>query len=245
MPDYELGTFNIGGLDIELYASPHLFEPNLITNRFGQGVKGVEGKTVFDIGTGVGPLAILAAKQGANKVIGVDPVQDQIELARLNIRHHSLEDIVEVHQGSLFGPLVGKKADIIIADVSGIAEKAGRALGWYPEKVPTGGPDGTEIIVPLIEQAGEYLEEGGVLYFGVAPNLSDQEKILEAAERNFESVVPLNPEPTRVPLTKEMLEQLDLAYSGSLPQFMVFVEHHKRKFWTAQFYKASNPKKIT
>ena len=113
--------------------------------RFSRSVEIEPGSLVFDIGTGVGPLAIMAALAGADRVIAVDPVPLHCELARRNAVKYEVADRVTVYQGSYFEPfeleddLRGLRANVIIADVSGIPTRIAHALGWYPADVPTGG----------------------------------------------------------------------------------------------------------
>jgi len=98
----------------------------------------------------------------------VDPVEDHCELAMQNAQMNDVDGKLAVHHGSLFDPLPeGMKADVIIGDVSGIADAPGKALGWYSDNVPTGG-GGAAVVVELIEQSHHRLADGGRLYFPVA-----------------------------------------------------------------------------
>ena len=73
------------------------------------------GKTVFDIGTGSGILAIAASKLGAKKVIGVDIDPVAVDSANQNVQLNNTNNI-----NILFGNLlevVSEKADIIVANI--------------------------------------------------------------------------------------------------------------------------------
>ena len=84
----------------------------------------------------------------------------------------------------MFNPIPdGLSADVIIADVSGIADDAARASGWYPPRIPTGGHDGADNIVKVLETAGRRLKDR--LYFAIAVGLSNKERILDTASSNF------------------------------------------------------------
>ena len=77
------------------------------------------------------------------------------------------------YNGSLLEPIPpGTLADVLIADVSGIAEIPARILGWYPSSIPSGGTDGTDTTIQVLDQAVTYLAEGGRLYFPVAVGLA-------------------------------------------------------------------------
>lgn len=246
MGNYSVKEFALDGQNLVLTVAPEdFFIPNATTVRFSRAIPDVNGKVVFDIGTGVCPLGIWAGLEEAKEVHCVDPLDGHIALAQHNVKSYGLENVVHLYKGRFFSPLEGKgiKADIIIGDVSGIADIASKALGWYPPSVPTGGYDGTENLVTLLEQAGDFLADGGVLYFPTALDLSDYAKIMEAAERCFESVVPSFDRHVRFMLTGEQLRKLREGYNGDLPHFITPQKNRQRYFWRGQIYAASNPKK--
>lgn len=72
--------------------------------------------TVFDIGTGSGILAIVGAKLGAKKAIGVDFDPVAVTVAKENVRENKVEDIVEIKQGNLMD-VVSEKADVVVANI--------------------------------------------------------------------------------------------------------------------------------
>ena len=118
--------------------------------------------------------------------------------------------------------------------------RPGRLLGWYPESIPTGGMDGTETTIRLLELGGSYLAEGGRLYFPVAVGLADEEKIIDVARANFgklEEKVSVD-----FPLSKEEGERL---LDGAEP----FIHLKKRRnpnparafTWRGNIYEATEP----
>jgi methylase of polypeptide subunit release factors len=233
---------------LELYTTPTAFRPNPTTVRFSRGVKIAPGDVVFDIGTGIGPLAIMAALMGAARVLAVDPVAMHCELARLNATKYSVQDTVTVYEGSLFDPferepeLRDLKADVIIGDVSGIADPVARSLGWYSDDVPTGGPDGTEVIQQLLRSAGRYLKPEGSLYFPIAVDLSDSQKILSTAREQFgELVNALDKEYVVFPLSDEETHAIESAYNGNRPSFIT-IQPGRRPTWRGQIWRASRPR---
>lgn len=233
---------------LELEFDPELFQPNPTTVRFARGMRIEPGDTVFDIGTGIGPLAITAALAGAERVVAVDPVPGHVRLARRNIARHEVGDRVEVYEGRFFEPfedepaLEALKADVIVGDVSGIAEVAARALGWYPPDVPTGGPDGTEMIRKLLAVAPEYLKPGGRLYFPVAVDLSDHARIDREARRHFEHVENALSKPyVDFPLSEDELAALHEAY-GEHPPAFINVQAGRRPRWRGQVLVARGPR---
>lgn len=58
------------------------------------------GQSVFDVGTGSGVLALIAAQSGASKVLAVDNDPISVNAARRNAAHNQLDDRIEVRLGS-------------------------------------------------------------------------------------------------------------------------------------------------
>jgi hypothetical protein len=174
-----------------LYISPNeLFTPNATTKLFTKAVRIGKGEIVADIGSGVGPLAIWAAKEGAEEVHAVEIVREQYEILKSNVEMNGVEKIVKTYHGSFFDTLPDDlKFDVIISDVSGIAEKIARFMDtnkepWYPSLIPAGGRDGTEVIGEVLMRAPEYMFRGSRLYFPVA-GLSNHEKLMSVAKEKF------------------------------------------------------------
>jgi ribosomal protein L11 methyltransferase len=78
----------------------------------------LESRTVLDVGTGSGVLAIVAAKLGAAFVSAIDVDPDAIENARENIARNGVEQIVEAHVRDLTQPGI-PAADLVTANLTG------------------------------------------------------------------------------------------------------------------------------
>lgn len=76
----------------------------------------LSGKTVLDVGTGCGILAVYAALHGAARVTAVDIDPTAVANARENIERLNLSDKVEVVQTNLFDGLT-QKYDLIVANL--------------------------------------------------------------------------------------------------------------------------------
>ena len=80
----------------------------------------VAGKTVLDVGTGSGVLAIAAARLGASETRGIDFDADAIASARENLdanpeAHNVVFDTVDVRDATV------RQADIVLANLTGAA----------------------------------------------------------------------------------------------------------------------------
>lgn len=182
----QIVKFNCGGIDLDLQIGAGVFEPNLTTRILADVVPIPEGSRVLDLGCGTGPLAILAAKKGAAEVYAVDIMEEACQHARHNAELNGVADKVHVVQSHLFENLAGEKFDIIIDDVSGMAEDVSRISPWYPSTIPTGGYDGTGPTLEMLRQSRDHLHPNGQLYFPVL-SLADHKKLITAARALFDN----------------------------------------------------------
>ncbi|KAI4335775.1 hypothetical protein L6164_014385 [Bauhinia variegata] len=75
-------------------------------------------KTVLDVGTGSGILALWSAQAGARKVYAVEATK-MSEHARALVRANNLEHVVEVIEGSMEDVTLPEKVDVIISEWMG------------------------------------------------------------------------------------------------------------------------------
>lgn len=182
---YQVEDLKIGGLVLPLKYNERVFKPNPVTRYLGDASNVQPGSVVFDLGCGVGPLGVFAGKKGARRVCSSDIMPEACDIARINVADYGLSNVVEVRQGSLFEPWNGEKADLIIDDVAGMAERLGRKTGAYKfAGIPTGGPRGSDNSLAVIRQAKSHLNTGGRLLLPVI-GLSDYNAIINAAREEL------------------------------------------------------------
>jgi ribosomal protein L3 glutamine methyltransferase len=126
-------------------------------------------RNVLDLCTGSGCLAILAAHAFPQAEIdAVDISGDALDVAARNIADYGLEDRVSLHRGDLFGPLGGRRYDLIISnppyvDAEGMAALP-RECRAEPNLAFDGGADGIDIVRRILDQAARHLTpQGGLL----------------------------------------------------------------------------------
>lgn len=137
-------------------------------------------ESAVDICTGCGCLAVLAAKFFPNAgVDAVDLSADALDVARLNLREHGVEDQIALHKGDLFGPLGKKKYDLIISNPPYVDREAMKA---FPEEFRAepaiafdGGIDGLDLVRRLLAEAPRHLNPGG----GMICEIGSGREILE------------------------------------------------------------------
>ncbi len=240
--EQEFKFLKIENVPLKLFVSHKLFMPNKTTQTIAEALQVNPGETGIELGAGTGPLTILIASQPIAHLYSVETVKEQYMLAKRNIEKYNLSNKVTIYEGSIFDPIKENhpdiKVDFIVSDISGVAEEPGRALGWYPPSIPTGGEDGTNQIISLIDQSTDYLKENGRIYFPVVVNFSDGDKILKAAGRQFENLEKLAT--VSIPLTSEMINITDNLKSGL---YKPIERQGSRGFWQLEVYEASKLKK--
>lgn len=81
----------------------------------------VRGRRVVDIGAGSGLLSLMAAKQGASKVVAIEASRDMVDLARINIERNGESGKIRVIH-SLSNNVVledDERADVIVSETLG------------------------------------------------------------------------------------------------------------------------------
>ena len=120
------------------------------------------GMTVFDVGTGSGVLAIVAAKLGAKRVEAVDFDPVAVRVARENVRQNGAEDVVRTERSDLLKSVEGE-ADLIIANI--IADIIVRLFGEVKGSLAAGG---TMLLSGIIEdRLADVVETAGQHGFSV------------------------------------------------------------------------------
>ena len=167
----------------DLSVAPGVFSPTSTSRTLADALEIGPGDTVIDVGCGSGVLAFVAARLGAAKVYGCDLSMPAVEASRANARRLGLGDVCEFRQGDLLEPMRDVRADVLIGDVSGIPDELAAVTGWF-DKVPAGGPTGSELPRKLLATLGDTLAPGGRLYLPTG-DLQDEQAILTAARDIF------------------------------------------------------------
>ena len=198
---------SLAGCLLKLKVSASAFVPSLTTRVLADLLEVTEGCSFLDMGCGVGPLAIVAAKKGAGPVYAVDVMEEACACARENAEINGVSDTVHVLNGDLFEPVRGMKFDVIVDDASGVADEVARLSPWFPDPIPTGGHVGTDVTMRVLRDASAHLNRGGWLYFPVL-SLSKAPRIVNEAYALYGSTVRMLEE-KMIPFCKELREHVD------------------------------------
>ncbi|MBL8028421.1 MAG: peptide chain release factor N(5)-glutamine methyltransferase [Fibrobacteres bacterium] len=149
-------------------------------------------KTILDIGTGSGIIAIAAAKLFPDaKITAIDKSDKALEIAKANGASAGTSKI-EFILSDLFTELVNRKFDLILsnppyipsAELSGLQKEVSL---YEPAMALDGGIDGLDFYRAIIGQAASFLMPNGRIYFEHGDGQSDAiEKI--AAYNKFKTI---------------------------------------------------------
>ncbi len=138
----------------------------------------LENKTVLDMGTGSGLLAIVAAKKGA-LVTGVDIDENAVKISKKNAEINKVQ--MKVVKGDLFEK-VQKKFDLILFNAPYLPEDC---LDKYSKKKVdySGGSTGRVIIERFIEHVKNYLVPKGKIFM-VFSSFTGEKEVIKTLEKN-------------------------------------------------------------
>lgn len=127
-----------------------------------------EIKSVLDLCTGSGCLAVLAARAFPEAQIdAVDLSKSALEVARINVKDSPYAERITLHHGDLFKPMKGRRYDLIITNPPYVDAEAMKHLPeeyhYEPKMALAAGEDGLDLVRRILKEAPSYLTEEGRL----------------------------------------------------------------------------------
>jgi release factor glutamine methyltransferase len=129
-----------------------------------------EPRTVLDVGTGSGALAIaLVAEGGFAAAVATDVSPGALEVAAQNAQRAGVTDRIALRCGDLWVPLApGERFDAIVSNPPYVAESERAQLApeireWEPPEALFAGADGLRVMTALVDGAADRLRPGGLL----------------------------------------------------------------------------------
>jgi ribosomal protein L3 glutamine methyltransferase len=137
---------------------------------------------VLDLCTGNGSLAVLAALAWPEVMVdAIDLSAEALEVARINVTKHGLQERIRLLQGDGLVPAAGEKYDLILCNPpyvnSGTMAKLPAEYRAEPELALAGGIDGMDFVRRLLAEAPQYLNAHGVLLI----EIGNEREFFEAA----------------------------------------------------------------
>ena len=158
----------------------------LIENGFEPWINADMVENILDLCTGSGCIAIACAQNFPDAIIdGSDISPECIEVAEIN-RENLQQHNVAFYQSDLFEQLSGKKYDIIVSnppyvDAEDFAEIPAEFLA-EPKLGLTSGDNGLDLTHKILAEAGEYLNEDGILIVEVGNSAQALEAFYPSTE---------------------------------------------------------------
>jgi cyclopropane fatty-acyl-phospholipid synthase-like methyltransferase len=164
---------------------------------------------LLDLGCGSGVVGMILAQTAKIPKVYLSDVHEESRAAVAE----NMQRVGQAHDfrvGSLFAPWTGERFDVIVDDVSGVAEPVAKLSRWFQNVPCASGPDGADLVVQVIESAPDYLTAQGKLIFPTI-SLSNTQRIVDTARARFREVERLGS--VQWPLPKELLEHRELLLS--------------------------------
>jgi len=172
---YILGHWEFFGLDFEITPDVIIPRPEteLLVERAIKWLSAApERRTIADVGTGSGCIAVAIAKNIPDaKVVATDISLPALEIAYRNVRKHSLENHIAIVQCDLlpshpYSLPTDLHFDLICANLPYIPTETLQELDVYgrePTLALDGGADGLNIVRQLLEIAPEWMAPNGMI----------------------------------------------------------------------------------
>lgn len=140
----------------------------LIERGFTPWLCGDEVQHILDMCTGSGCIGIACAMAFPEAQVELSDIsKDALEVAKINVARHHLQERVTLLESNLFQQLPKKQYDLIVTNPPYVdAEDFAGMPNEYqhePQLGLTSGEDGLDCIREILQHAGDYLSEYGVL----------------------------------------------------------------------------------
>jgi len=126
--------------------------------------------SAVDIGTGTGVIGLSLLREGPfQRVVATDPSPSALALAGENAQRLGLTHGMELRQGPGYAPLQpGERFNVVASNPPYIPVGDRQMLepevrDWDPPEALFAGPGGLDVLIPLVEEAGGFLADPGLL----------------------------------------------------------------------------------
>lgn len=144
----------------------------LIREQFSPWVDANQVGRVLDLCTGSACIAIACAYAFPDaQVDAVDLSEDALDVAKINVAKHEVEEQITLYHSDLFKALPAKKYDLIVSNPPYVAiaewEQLPDEFHAEPEMGFTGGETGLDLVIKILADAADYINDQGILIIEV------------------------------------------------------------------------------
>ena len=157
----------------------------LIQQQFSPWIDHDDVRRVLDLCTGSGCIAVACAYafEQAN-IVASDVSKDALDVAAINRSNHGLEDRMQLIESDLFENIPQQEFDIIVSNPPYVSEQEmavlEREFSFEPDSGLVAGKTGMDIVVPMLQQAENYLSDDGILVVEVGYSMPALVQLLPA-----------------------------------------------------------------
>jgi len=141
----------------------------LIHQQFTPWIEYAQVENILDLCTGSGCIAIACAETFEEAQVDASDISsDALDVAEINRQNYSLEERVNLIQSNLFTSIPDKRYDIIVSNPPYVSEQEVEALpaefNYEPGALAlAAGEDGLDIVLPMLQQARDFLTDDGIM----------------------------------------------------------------------------------
>jgi ribosomal protein L3 glutamine methyltransferase len=144
----------------------------LIGNRFEPWIDSGRVSRILDLCTGSGCIAIAAQYQFPDAQVAASDISGAaLEVAADNLELHRLDDHIELYESDLFASIPERRFDVIVCNPPYVDAEDMAALdeefSHEPELGLRAGQDGLAVVNRILAEAGDYLDDDGVIFIEV------------------------------------------------------------------------------
>ncbi len=150
----------------------------LIETGFEPWLQPGEELDILDLCTGSGCIAIACAHYLPHALVDASDISPSaLEVARVNVERHQLQEQVDLHRSDLFDDLPEQQYDLIVSNPPYVSMEEMQTLPDEFQHEPAlgleAGEDGMDIVARILCQGHHYLKPGGIMIVEVGDSMGN------------------------------------------------------------------------